>query len=212
MVAVTGTNGKSTVASLAVALLRANGARPALAGNVHPGPAFSALTPGDGDIVVCEVSSFQLEECPAFLPEVAVLTNLTHEHLDRHLTMHHYGAAKRRMFVRGRACTSVGVVHVDGSFGARLAQDVRDRGGTVLCFGESEKADYRLAGCRWTAREGWLLAETPRGRVELRTRLPGPHNALNAVAALALADALDVPPRAPKLRSAPPRESPAASR
>jgi UDP-N-acetylmuramoyl-L-alanyl-D-glutamate--2,6-diaminopimelate ligase len=193
VIAVTGTNGKSTVASLAVALLRAAGARPALAGNVHPGPPFTALAPEDGDVVVCEASSFQLEKCPAFLPEVAVFTNLTHEHLDRHLTMRRYGAAKRRMFVRGPACAPVAVVNVDDSFGADLAEEVRDLGGTVLRFGEGGDADYRLAGCRWGASEGWLLAETPCGPVEMRTRLPGRHNALNALAALALADALDLP-------------------
>jgi len=194
VVAVTGTNGKSTVASLAVAMLCAAGARPALAGNVYAGPAYTALAHEDGDIVVAEVSSFQLEGCPAFLPEVAVLTNLTHEHLDRHQTMQRYGAVKRRMFVRGDACTPLAVVSVDDSFGARLAKEVRKRGGTVLGFGEIEGADYRLVDCRWTTRAGWLSAETPRGRVELRTRLPGRHNALNALAGLALADALDVPP------------------
>jgi UDP-N-acetylmuramoylalanine--D-glutamate ligase len=191
-VAVTGTNGKSTVASLAVALLAATGARPALAGNVFPGPALTALTPEDGDVVVCEVSSFQLEECPAFIPEVAVLTNLSQEHLDRHLTMRRYRAAKRRMFVRGRACASIAVVNVDSSFGARLAEEVRGRGGIAVGFGEARKADYRLADCGWSARQGWLLADTPRGQVQLSTRLPGRHNALNALAAVALGDALDV--------------------
>jgi UDP-N-acetylmuramoylalanine-D-glutamate ligase len=193
LVAVTGTNGKSTVASLAVALLRAAGSRPALAGNVHPGPALTALAPEDADVIVCEVSSFQLEGCPAFLPEVAVLTNLSHEHLDRHRTMRRYGAVKRRMFVRGRASVPIAVVNVDDGFGSELADAVRDRGGTALSFGESDGADYRLAGCGWSAREGWLSAETPGACVELTTRLPGRHNALNTLAALALADALAVP-------------------
>ncbi len=194
VVAVTGTNGKSTVASLTVALLRAAGARPALAGNVSPGPALTALRPEDGDVVVCEVSSFQLEACPGLLPEVAVLTNFSVEHLDRHMTMERYGAAKRRLFVRGRSCAAIAVVNVDDNLGEGLAEKVRDRGGTVLCFGDSLDADYRLLDCRWTAYEGWLLAETPRGAVELRTRLPGRHNALNVLAALALGDALGVPP------------------
>ena len=87
VVAVTGTNGKSTVASLAVGLLGVAGQRPMLAGNVYPGPALTALAPEDGDVVVCEVSSFQLESCPTFVPEVAVLTSFSHDHLDRHVTM-----------------------------------------------------------------------------------------------------------------------------
>ncbi|HEY2436968.1 MAG TPA: Mur ligase family protein, partial [Solirubrobacteraceae bacterium] len=193
LVAVTGTNGKSTVASLVLALLRAAGRRPALAGNVHPGPALTALAPDDGDVIVCEVSSFQLEDCPAFMPDVAVLTNLSHDHLDRHLTMRRYGAAKRRMFVRGGACVSTAVVGVDSGFGSEVAEAVGYRGGTVLRFGEREDADYRLVGCGWSAHEGWLLADTPGARVELRTRLPGRHNALNALAALAIGDALAMP-------------------
>ncbi len=192
VVAVTGTNGKSTVASLAVALLSAAGGDPVLAGNVHPGPAFTELSHHDGDVVVCEASSFQLEGCPAFLPEVALFTNLTLEHLDRHVTMARYGAAKRRMFVRAGNFVPVAVVNVDDPFGARLAEEVRSRGGTALRYGETPRADYRLVDCSWSVSDGWVCADTPRGRVELSTRLPGPHNALNSLAALALADALDV--------------------
>jgi UDP-N-acetylmuramoyl-L-alanyl-D-glutamate--2,6-diaminopimelate ligase len=193
VVAVTGTNGKSTVSMLAVALLNASGAHPVLGGNVNPGPPVSALVPGDGDVVVCEVSSFQLEACPTFLPEAAVFTNLTQEHLDRHVTMRRYGAAKRRMFVRGGVCVPVAVVNVDDRFGAALAEAVSARGGRVVRYGGARAADYRLADCRWSVAEGRLSAHTPRGRVELSTRLPGRHNALNALAALALADALDIP-------------------
>ena len=191
-VAVTGTNGKSTVASLAVALLRVTGARPVLAGNVSPGPAFTELSSADGDLVVCEASSFQLEGCPAFLPEVAVFTGLSHEHLDRHRTMSRYAAAKRRMFVRRGTAVPVAVVNVDDRFGATLVEEIQRRGGTALSYGEAKSAGYRLIDCGWTVTGGWLRADTPRGRIELSTRLPGTHNALNALAALALADALGV--------------------
>jgi len=194
MIAVTGTNGKSTVASLAMALLRAAGAHPVLAGNVHPGPAFTELAEDDGDVVICEASSFQLEGCPAFLPEIALFTNLTHEHLDRHMTMRRYGAAKRRMFVRGRACVATAIVNVDDRFGARLAEEIRRAGGTALRYGQGADTDYRLLDCGWTLENAWLTADTPRGRVELTTRLPGRHNAFNALAALALADALAMHP------------------
>lgn len=194
VVAVTGTNGKSTVASLAVALLRAADAHPVLAGNVYPGPAFSELSDDSGEVVVCEASSFQLEGCPAFLPEIALFTNLTHEHLDRHATMRRYAAAKRRMFVRGRACAAVAVVSADDRMGASLGEEVRRRGGTTLSYGEAAGADYRLLDCNWTLAHAWLCADTPRGRVEQTTQLPGRHNALNALAALALADALQMSP------------------
>ena len=159
-----------------------------------PGPAFTELSGDEGDVVVCEASSFQLEGCPAFLPEAALFTNLTHEHLDRHVTIRRYAAAKRRMFVRGRACAPVAVVNVDDRLGARLAEEVLSRGGSALRYGETARADYRLVDCSWTVSDGWVCADTPRGRVELSTRLPGRHNALNALAALALGDALHVAP------------------
>jgi UDP-N-acetylmuramoyl-L-alanyl-D-glutamate--2,6-diaminopimelate ligase len=96
------------------------------------------------------------------------------------------------MFVRGRTCAPVAVVNVDSRFGATVADEVSVRGGTVLRFGEVARAEYRLAACRWNVRDGWFSAETPRGQVQLSTRLPGRHNALNALAALAFADALGV--------------------
>src|SRR5947209_8636507 len=117
LVAVTGTNGKSTVAALALAVLSAAGVRAAVAGNTAFGPPLSALAANACDVVVCEVSSFQLEGCPSLLPEVAVFTNLSDEHLDRHMTMQRYGDAKRRLFVREAAAVPVAVVNFDDEFG-----------------------------------------------------------------------------------------------
>jgi len=193
VIAVTGTNGKSTVATLAAAVLRAAGARAALAGNIERGPALSGLRPSDADVVVCEVSSFQLEACPAFLPEVAVLTNLSGDHLNRHGTMRRYGSVKRSMFVRGSACVPLAVVGVGDRFGAALADDVESRGGAVHRYGTGASADYRIEACRSTVQTSWFAAATPTEPLELRTRLPGRHNALNALAAVALADALRIP-------------------
>ena len=99
IVGVTGTNGKSTTTELLGAIFRAAGREVAVAGNIgHP---LSAVT--EADWVVCEVSSFQLEDVHEFACEVAVLLNLEPDHLDRHGTFEAYRAAKLRIFERARA-------------------------------------------------------------------------------------------------------------
>lgn len=97
-VAVTGTNGKTTTVELLGHLYRAAGEPVAVAGNV--GTPLSSLVgsvPSDAT-VVCEVSSFQLEDCEAFAPECAVFLNLAPDHLDRHSDLDDYLAAKLRVF------------------------------------------------------------------------------------------------------------------
>ena len=97
-IAITGTNGKTTTTALTGSIL-AQQPRPVLvAGNIGTPLAAHALTfPPDG-LVVCEVSSFQLETTELFQPRVAVVLNLTPDHLDRHRTFEAYGEAKARIF------------------------------------------------------------------------------------------------------------------
>src|SRR4051794_4519465 len=90
-VAVTGTNGKTTTTELLGAMYGA-----ATAGNV--GTALSSLVDRPPPLVVCEVSSFQLEDTSRFAPDVAVLINLGEDHLDRHGTVEAYREAKMRIF------------------------------------------------------------------------------------------------------------------
>ena len=102
-VAVTGTNGKTTTTELLGAIHTQAGIDVAVAGNV--GAALSALV-GSGaspEVVVCECSSFQLEDAPAFTPECGVLLNLGEDHLDRHGDVEAYRVAKLSMFEHQRA-------------------------------------------------------------------------------------------------------------
>jgi UDP-N-acetylmuramoylalanine--D-glutamate ligase len=99
IVGVTGTNGKTTTSELLGAIFRAAGRDVAVAGNV--GRPLSGV--GRADWVVCELSSFQLEDVHRFACEVAVLLNLEPDHLDRHGTFEAYRAAKLRIFERARA-------------------------------------------------------------------------------------------------------------
>jgi UDP-N-acetylmuramoyl-L-alanyl-D-glutamate--2,6-diaminopimelate ligase len=192
MLAVTGTNGKTTVACLARAVLAAAGMTATVAGNTEFGPPLSAVEPGP-DWIVCEASSFQLEGCPDLLPEVAVFTNLTRDHLVRHRTMRRYGEAKRRLFVRGTAVVPHAVIDIADGFGRALADELQARGGRVVRVGFDRVADYAIRDVRWDLRSAVVDLRTPSGALILETRLPGVHNARNVAAAVALGDLFGVP-------------------
>jgi UDP-N-acetylmuramoylalanine--D-glutamate ligase len=98
IVAITGTNGKSTTVSLIGSLLERAGVRAAVAGNIGLPFLEIADRTGDWDVAVLEVSSFQLEQSVRFHPHVGVLLNLTPNHLERHGSMAAYSAAKLRLF------------------------------------------------------------------------------------------------------------------
>ena len=189
-VAVTGTNGKSTTCGLLTAALEAAGRHPVLCGNTLIGPPLSAIDDPAVDWLVAEVSSYQLEACPQLLPSVAVLTNLTRDHLHRHGTMEAYAALKRRLFVRGDRAVALAVLNADDALGRELAGAVAARGGRVLTYGRERGADYRIADATWTAAEARVAIETAAGSIEVQCRAPGAHNAANVAAALATADGI----------------------
>jgi UDP-N-acetylmuramoylalanine-D-glutamate ligase len=190
-VAVTGTNGKSTVSSLCVDVLAAHGLAPVLAGNTEYGPPLSEVSLGPTPAaVVAEVSSYQAESSTALGVDAAIFTNLTPEHLNRHATMEAYGEAKRRLFLREDWCVPLASLNVGDELGRRLAAEIEGRGGRALTYGAAAGAGYRIASCRWGLREAEVVIEAPDGVVRLETRLPGAHNAANVAAVLALADGL----------------------
>ncbi|PZO77428.1 MAG: hypothetical protein DI629_14475 [Mesorhizobium amorphae] len=183
IVAVTGTNGKSTTCRIIASILGAAGQDGEHLGNTEFGPPLSGATPGR--MPVCEVSSFQLEAAPTFLPAFAVFTNLSLEHLPRHGTMKAYGDAKSLMFVRrGRTCGTA-IVNIDDEHGQHILARVRDAGGKTISFGFSRGADIRVVDARWTMRDAVTELVGERGGMTLRSRLPGRHNALNIAAAVA---------------------------
>jgi UDP-N-acetylmuramoylalanine--D-glutamate ligase len=200
IVAVTGTNGKTTVTSLIEVLLRAGGRRPAAAGNIGnvlldavgraAGREDDAAD--DVDVFVVEVSSYQLAFCEVFRPRVAVLLAVAPDHLDWHGTFAHYAAAKARIFARQHDDDLL-VYDADDEVASRLVLDAPAR--TV-----GVSLDSTVPGC-YTVRDGRLV--TPGGdelvRVdELRRALP--HDCTNALAAAAVVHALGVP--APATRAA----------
>jgi UDP-N-acetylmuramoylalanine--D-glutamate ligase len=130
ILAVTGTNGKSTTTALVHHLLETAG-RPALLGGNIGRPVFDlALGPVDQALVL-ELSSFQLDLCQTFHPQIAGWLNLTPDHLDRHGNLAGYIAAKRRIFAN-QTSADVAVVAVDDEPSAAIAADLDGIGRTVV--------------------------------------------------------------------------------
>ncbi len=210
MIAVTGTNGKSTTTALIGAVMAASGCAPALVGNVESdlGVPLSAVPDCRSGWVLAEVSSYQACGLVELMADAAVLTNLTPDHLHWHRSMEAYGRAKRRLFVHRERAVALAVLNADDPFGQRLVRDVRACGGRAVTFGGRADADYRISACHSRAGGSLLALDTPGGPIELRTRLRGEHNAFNLAAALALADALGLA-RAPTLAALADADAPA---
>lgn len=197
VVAITGSNGKSTTTALVHHILKEAGRPTQMAGNIGRG--VLDIDPAtDGEVVVLELSSYQTELARALTPDIAVFTNLSPDHLDRHGGKGGYFAAKRRLFAEGGPDRAVvGIDEVEGLFLAnQLSQGpVDDR---VIRISSGQKLD----GEGWSvfARKGFL-AEWRKGRqvaaIDLREvrGLPGAHNHQNACAAYAATRSLGLAPR-----------------
>lgn len=197
VVCVTGSNGKSTTTALIHHILAAAGRPAQMAGNIGRG--VLDLDPArDGEVVVLELSSYQTELARSLTPDVAVFTNLTPDHLDRHGGMGGYFAAKARLFTQGGPDRAI--VGVDEAEGRHLAMALGQGPGDDRVIRVS--AGQRLEAFGWSvfARKGFL-SEWRRGRqvaaIDLREMkgLPGAHNHQNACAAYAAARTLGLGPK-----------------
>jgi UDP-N-acetylmuramoylalanine--D-glutamate ligase len=186
LIAITGSNGKTTTTALTGALCRAAGCRTGVAGNISPAALdawMSAIDANDlPEIWVLELSSFQLESTHTLQADAATLLNVCEDHLDRHASLDDYAASKLRVF-QGQG---VQVLNRDDARSLAAARDGR----RVVTFGLDAAArddDYGLS-------DGWLM----RGREPLirlsDLQLVGTHNAANAMAALALCEAVGLDP------------------
>ena len=179
VVAITGSNGKSTVTAWVGEIARAVGLKVAVGGNFGT-PALDMLD-DDIELYVLELSSFQLELTESLAARAATVLNVSADHIDRHGDIEHYAALKARIF-RG---SQVAVVNADDARVAAMPTD----SATVLRFGHTTDADYRLVeadGETALARgdHAWLACHT--------LRLAGRHNHANALAAWALAEAAGI--------------------
>ncbi|MEL7258061.1 MAG: UDP-N-acetylmuramoyl-L-alanine--D-glutamate ligase [Pseudomonadota bacterium] len=197
VIAITGSNGKSTTSALIHHVLTEAGRTAQLAGNIGRG-VLDIDPPEDGGVVVLELSSYQTELARALTPDVAVFTNLSPDHLDRHGGFGGYFAAKRRLFAEGGPDRAI--IGVDEAEGRFLAGQLSEGPGDDRVIRVS--VDAKLDGPGWSvfARKGFL-SEYRKGRqaasVDLRPikGLPGVHNHQNACAAFAACRALGLAPR-----------------
>ncbi len=197
VIAVTGSNGKSTTSALIHHILEEAGRPTQLAGNIGRG--VLDIDPAhDGEVIVLELSSYQTDLARALTPDVAVFTNLTPDHLDRHAGFGGYFAAKRRLLIEGGPDRAViGVDEPEGRYLANQMSEGPDDD-RVLRISSGQKLD----GPGWSvfARKGFL-SEYRKGRqaasIDLRgiAGLPGAHNHQNACAAYAATRALGIGPR-----------------
>ena len=197
VIAVTGSNGKSTTSALIHHVLGAAGKASQLAGNIGRG-VLDIDPPGDGGVVVLELSSYQTELARALTPDVAVFTNFSPDHLGRHGGLGGYFAAKRRLFAEGGPDRAViGVDEVEGTI---LAGQMSEAPGDDRVIRVS--VTRKLTGPGWavSARKGFL-SEYRKGRqagaIDLRgiPGLPGAHNHQNACCAYAACRSLGLAPK-----------------
>ncbi len=212
LVGVTGTNGKTTVAWLLRSILREAGCSTALLGTIEydlfskrlPAP---LTTPGavslcqhlatardaGADYGVLEVSSHALDQrrCDGLSFSAAVFTNLSGDHLDYHVSMDAYAAAKRHLF--DLLCPhGVAVVNQDDAFGRSLSSTLPGR---VVSFGLDSQDAEVTARLHSVDRQGSDFVLRSRSfEVAVRLSLPGQHNVANAVAAAATAEVLGIAP------------------
>jgi len=193
VLAITGSNGKSTVTEMAGAMCRAAGVRTIVAGNIGL-PALDALSQVEQEqatggprpeAFVLELSSFQLETTHSLDAHVAACLNLSEDHLDRYSSMEDYARAKARIF-RG---TGVQVLNRQDAWTRSMAL----AGRRVLTFGLDAPTGERDWGLSDSDGDTWLAQGKQKLLAVSQLRVTGLHNAANALAALALTRAVDLP-------------------
>jgi UDP-N-acetylmuramoylalanine--D-glutamate ligase len=184
VIAVTGTNGKSTTTALIGHILQANGFAAEIGGNIGK-PVLDLAPPNGRTIYVLEVSSYQIDLAPGLEPDVSVLTNITPDHIDRHGSMQNYVAVKARLLEQTDPNGHV-VIGVDDSHTASIHTRLASRGraetvpasvGKVLGRGV-----FAVDGALYDA---WGSRASRAMDLSLATHLPGAHNWQNAALAFA---------------------------
>ncbi len=178
--AVTGSNGKSTTTSLLGHILREAGQEVEVAGNI--GRALSGVVQrvSDRGIIVAEISSFQLDTVEGFHPRLAILLNITPDHLNRYPGFADYVQAKRQIFAR-QEIDDFAVLNLDDPLVSPLVKKAKAK---VITYSTQEGVSSDVG-----IKEGWMVTwlSGPRERIisSEEIPLPGPHNLSNCLAAVA---------------------------
>ena len=193
LVAITGTNGKTTTTTLLGEMFKNAGKRTFVVGNI--GTPYSGAVPEmkPGDVTVCEISSFMMETSKEFHPAICAVLNISEDHLNRHGTMEKYIALKERIFEN---CTANDYVILNGDDPVTL--DMADRvKSRVVWFSSRMKVPFGAF-----VENGRIVYGTPARYKTIcdvsEVYIPGEHNLQNALAATAMAMAAEIP--APVIR------------
>jgi len=187
LIAITGTNGKSTTTTLIGAMLKAEGKKTFLGGNL--GAPFIGAVADDWDWGVVEISSFQLDWVETFKPRIALLLNVSEDHLDRYASFADYRYAKERIFA-AQSGDDVAILNRDDDFVWALRDQVKAR---AVSFGFTPVAEGVFA----TDDEIYWRAAGSEERFSLKSvKLQGVHNIENMMAAVAAAKCAGVSRRA----------------
>jgi UDP-N-acetylmuramoylalanine--D-glutamate ligase len=194
IVGITGTNGKSTTATLAHKILKEAGLRAFLAGNIGT-PLISFVDRSrEDDVYVTEISSFQLEHIERFKADISVFLNISLNHLDWHASFDEYFTAKKRI-VLAQGAADIAILNADDRLVRGLAKGIRPK----TYFFSRQKETRR--GC--FLRDGWIILRDDDGEQRLMKAadipLPGLHNQENVMAAALVGSVLGVP--SPSMRN-----------
>lgn len=194
LIAITGTNGKTTTTALTGEIFKNAGKRTHVVGNIGDPFIRSAAVSKNEDVTVCEVSSFQLETVSKFWPDVSAILNITEDHLDRHGSMEAYAALKARVFARQGGEDTL-VLNYDAPALRAMAGEAKCE---VVWFSRTAVPPGRAA---YVADGSIVFADGDGARAVCETAeifIPGPPNLENALAASAIAMVMGVP--APVIR------------
>ena len=192
-VAVSGTNGKTTTVSLLGEIFKNAGKLTYVAGNIGYPMCLAAMESRRDDVIVAEVSSFQLESIDTFNPKVAAILNITEDHLNRHGTMQEYIRMKARLF-ENQNSQDVAVLNFDDPILQEMAGQLKSR---VAWFSRTQAVPLGAFVENGKIMCAWGGETRPVCDVDA-IYIPGPHNLENALAATAVAVAMGVP--APVIR------------
>jgi UDP-N-acetylmuramoylalanine--D-glutamate ligase len=182
IIAVTGTNGKSTTAALVARMLTEDGKTVFYGGNLAPGKPFSqSLVEPKKDFYVVEVSSFQIERFKTFLPKIGLLLNITPDHLDRHPDFETYARIKIGLF-KNQTRREYAIVNIDDP---AIKKHLAAIPATVVPFSIDKK---NIGGVYLKGRKIYYRKQPVCARKVIR--LPGAHNLANALAAIGAAKIL----------------------
>lgn len=176
-IGITGTNGKTTTTALTAYLLEQGKYDVLLGGNIGH-PLVSSIGAFQGDYVVAELSSFQLESCSSFRPHIAAFLNLSPDHLDRHGSLENYGAAKAKIFSQ-QGPEDIAILNWDDAYLRVLSASLS---GTLRWFSLREPVEngmYLQNGRVFFVKNAEILYDFPAADIYIKGR----HNIANAMAA-----------------------------